>query len=359
MSLYTLGLNHTTAPLEVRERVTFGPDVLGEALRDLTAATRLLSGIETPQASRARARLASFAATIRLGQERFRDAIRLGLAAAESARATGEKTALAQALMAAGYAQMSLGTGGTERLVEALRIYEELGDLSGEAMVRSNIGACALVEGRWDEALSWLEGARVAELKAGNHVGAACAASNCGEIYAKQGRTDEAEPILREAIRVMRASGFHEGAAYAEIQLGRVLIERGTVDQAEALLERAGGELARLGRKSSELEAALVLSLAKVRLGRPREALELIERTAADAGDASGWLLPQAAESRALALAALGETDAASTEINAGLAIARKLGLLYEEGRLMRARAEIRRAAGLEPDLSSATGSTE
>jgi glutamyl-tRNA reductase len=36
MSLYTLGLNHTTAPLEVRERVTFGPDVLGDALRDLT-----------------------------------------------------------------------------------------------------------------------------------------------------------------------------------------------------------------------------------------------------------------------------------------------------------------------------------
>jgi len=40
MSLYTLGLNHTTAPLEVRERVAFGPDVLGEALRDLTGNRR-------------------------------------------------------------------------------------------------------------------------------------------------------------------------------------------------------------------------------------------------------------------------------------------------------------------------------
>ena len=40
MSLYTLGLNHVTAPLEVRERVTFGPDVLGEALRDLTGGRR-------------------------------------------------------------------------------------------------------------------------------------------------------------------------------------------------------------------------------------------------------------------------------------------------------------------------------
>jgi glutamyl-tRNA reductase len=40
MSLYTIGLNHVTAPLEVRERVTFGPDVLGDALRDLTGGRR-------------------------------------------------------------------------------------------------------------------------------------------------------------------------------------------------------------------------------------------------------------------------------------------------------------------------------
>src|SRR4051812_10959852 len=35
MSLYALGLNHQTAPVDVRERVAFQPDVLGHALRDL------------------------------------------------------------------------------------------------------------------------------------------------------------------------------------------------------------------------------------------------------------------------------------------------------------------------------------
>jgi glutamyl-tRNA reductase len=35
MSLYTLGLNHHTAPLDVRERVSFSPDAVGHALRDL------------------------------------------------------------------------------------------------------------------------------------------------------------------------------------------------------------------------------------------------------------------------------------------------------------------------------------
>src|SRR5512135_3020937 len=37
MALFTLGLNHTTAPLDVRERVTFAPDALSDALRELTA----------------------------------------------------------------------------------------------------------------------------------------------------------------------------------------------------------------------------------------------------------------------------------------------------------------------------------
>src|SRR5664279_4002688 len=41
MSLYTLGLNHTTAPLEVRERVVFTPDALTDALRDLVGARRV------------------------------------------------------------------------------------------------------------------------------------------------------------------------------------------------------------------------------------------------------------------------------------------------------------------------------
>jgi glutamyl-tRNA reductase len=35
MTLFTLGLNHKTAPVEIRERLTFGPDVIAGALRSL------------------------------------------------------------------------------------------------------------------------------------------------------------------------------------------------------------------------------------------------------------------------------------------------------------------------------------
>ena len=41
MTLYTFGLNHTTAPLDVRERVTFAPDTLSDALRDLVGARKV------------------------------------------------------------------------------------------------------------------------------------------------------------------------------------------------------------------------------------------------------------------------------------------------------------------------------
>ena len=36
MQLYTIGVNHTTAPIEIRENVAFGTDTIREALCDLT-----------------------------------------------------------------------------------------------------------------------------------------------------------------------------------------------------------------------------------------------------------------------------------------------------------------------------------
>jgi len=36
MSLLAFGVNHTTAPLELRERVSFGTDVMPQALLQLT-----------------------------------------------------------------------------------------------------------------------------------------------------------------------------------------------------------------------------------------------------------------------------------------------------------------------------------
>jgi len=298
------------------------------------------------------ARLAAYAAMIRIRQERFEDALRQGRAAAEEARDVGETAALAEALVAIGSARLSMASGGLEQMEEAMHLYQKLGNLPGEAMTRANLGVGCYIEGRWDEALSWYEGARATRLKVGNPVGAAASSSNAAELYVKQNRLDEAEPLLRQSIRVMRASGFHDEAAYAEIQLGRVLLGRGNAGAADELLGRIVAEFNALGQKSSVLEAIAVQALAKVRLGAPAESLRLIDEAAAAAGAVPELIRPQIAESRAIALAALGQREAAEQEVASALDVARSLKLSYEEGMLLQARIAIRREAGLAPDSS-------
>lgn len=45
MAILAIGLNHKTAPLEIRERVAFGPDILVGALRSLTAHAQVGEGL--------------------------------------------------------------------------------------------------------------------------------------------------------------------------------------------------------------------------------------------------------------------------------------------------------------------------
>ncbi|QGU32987.1 glutamyl-tRNA reductase [Thermochromatium tepidum] len=45
MKLLVLGLNHKTAPVDIRERLAFGPDIIAAALRDLIGCTSVLEGV--------------------------------------------------------------------------------------------------------------------------------------------------------------------------------------------------------------------------------------------------------------------------------------------------------------------------
>ena len=45
MKILAIGLNHKTAPVEIRERVTFGPDIIAGALRSLTARVEVAEAV--------------------------------------------------------------------------------------------------------------------------------------------------------------------------------------------------------------------------------------------------------------------------------------------------------------------------
>ncbi|MEQ1802351.1 MAG: adenylate/guanylate cyclase domain-containing protein [Gammaproteobacteria bacterium] len=319
------------------------------ALRELAAGRRLVVHVEGPEARRMRAKLGSFAAMIRFAQQRYAAAVKSAEVAAQEAREADEPVALAEALVAADSARLSLGGGKTDGLLEALAIYQSLGDLSSEGMVSGNIGCAAYLAGRWDEALDWFARDRAIRQRAGSTVGAATAAGNIGEILVKRGQLAEAEPLLRDAIRAMRATGYNDGAAYTELQLARALVGRGAIVEAIAVLDRISAEFAAFGQSASALEASLVGAFARIVQGNPGAALELLDRAAARSGSGAAMLAPQVAEVRGRALAALGDRVAAAREIDSGIAAARKLGMPYEEAMLLSARSEIARSSGLAP----------
>jgi tetratricopeptide (TPR) repeat protein len=330
----------------VRERA----GAFSAALRELTIGQRLVKNVDSPEARKIRARLSSFTAMMLLAQEHYRAALKRAKEAIQEAREAGDQPALAEALVAADMTQGHLEPGGNDNMLEALSIYKELGDISGEAMANGNLGVAAHVAGRWDEALNWFEGDREISLRAGNAVGAAQAASNIGEILVRRGELEAAEPILNEAVRVMESAGFKDGAAWAEIQLGHILVERGAFEEADKMMARVGAEFNDLGQATSALEAALVRSLAMVRTDRATEALELLDHSAAAAGDDAQVYASLVANARARARAVLGEFNKAEREIDRGLTLSRDLHLPYEEGTLLLTRIEIARLAGREPD---------
>lgn len=340
----------TAGLLLYRAHARYCTGAFPSALRELTTAKRLIEDLDSRAARKTRAKLDSFTAMIRFAQEHFHDALEQAQTAIEQARSAGNRDALAEALYTAGSAQQAIGEGDTRNILEALTIYEELGDLSQEANVRGNLGCADFIVGRWDEALEWFNSKREICLRAGNVAAAASAASNIGEILGKRRRFDEAEPILRDTIRVMRASEFNDGADYAEIQLARILIERGEAEKAERMMDRVVAEFTKIGQALSALEAVLVQSLAKTYAGEPAAALVLLDSAAGAVGDDARLFEPQIAEARSRALAALGRIGEAEQTIESGIDAARYYGLPYEEGMLLLSRIDVARAAGRVPD---------
>jgi tetratricopeptide (TPR) repeat protein len=257
--------------------------------------------------------------------------------------------------MTADTAQLALGGSASERMLEALSLFQELGDLGNEARVRGNLGCGAYLEGHWDEALDWFEGYRESAVKAGNALDAAIAGSNIGEMLVRRGQLDEALPMLKDVIRVARASGFADGAATAELQLGRLMLQRGAYQDADELMGRVGSELRQLGKATSALEAACVQAQAWAFLGRAEDALNLVDQAAQAAGSNARMYAPQIAEARVQALAALGRLAEARLAADEGLAAARKYGLPYEEALMLAARTELDRRNEKGPDESDVT----
>jgi tetratricopeptide (TPR) repeat protein len=148
----------------------------------------------------------------------------------------GDKETTADALRIIDWAKMDLGQlQEPVNWQRALLLFEEVGDLPGQAGVLNMLGGFAYFKGDWDEAVALYRRAQATARRTGNAVMDAFYVFNIGEIALEQGRLDEAEEAFVAVNRTWRAAGYRSGAADAKGKLARVYGARALRRSAGAL----------------------------------------------------------------------------------------------------------------------------
>ncbi|HJP66360.1 MAG TPA: tetratricopeptide repeat protein, partial [Actinomycetota bacterium] len=323
-----------------------------QTLRWLRRGHRALEGVlADPEAARQRARLTALYGSVRQDQGRSAEAIEWSLRAIEEAEQAGEREALARAHFILDRAYVSLGQLdlATHSAI-SLAIYEELGDLAGQANVLNNMGGFAYYQGQWNEAVDLYERGRRARDRTGDAVNAAFGTVNVGEILSDQGRLDEAEDVLREALRVWQAAGYTSGIAYALGQLGRTAYRAGRLEEGRRLLERSRRMSNRMGSALDTLEAEARLAECALFESEPISALRLADEALEQAAavDGAAVLLPLLHRVRGFAWLQLAQTNNAKTSFETSLTEARAREADYEVALTLRALAEVADRTGDE-----------
>jgi len=249
-----------------------------DALRWITRALQILEGAHGIEAQRQRAQLLAWYGRFCQEEGRHARAIKWCRAAVAEAERADEKEALANALWVLDWAQMDLG-----KLEEpanwrrALALFEELGDLHGQATALNSLGIFAYFRGEWDQALDLYLRAQQKARRSGNAVQLAAYENNVAEIMLDQGRIDEAERLFESALRTYRAGGFRSGAAHQNCNLARVATCRGRYDEAMRLFELSRQEAEAIGGHVESLEAGARWSECLLLAGDTRAARTLAE----------------------------------------------------------------------------------
>ncbi len=300
-----------------------------------------------------RLRLSLGYAAARFRQGSFEECVEWVERVIDEARTAGALPELAHAYYLGHLAYTSLGSPKRHQVRElALPIYEELGDLLGQANALNNLGIDAYYEGRWDEALEYYGRSRAARDRIGDIVGAATIANNIAEILSDQGRIEAAEAELHEVRTICEAAGSRLMTAVADANLGRAAARAGRADEAQELLTAAAAALREIDAGSFVVEVQARLAEAALFAGDFEGAL-----AGADEAEAiTGTSAPPAVQAllhriRGQALLLRGDEEVAAHEFEESLRIAREGAMLYETALTLRARAK---HTGSEEDAQEA-----
>jgi tetratricopeptide (TPR) repeat protein len=233
-------------------------------------------------------------------------------------------------------------------LWRALGLYEECGDLPGQASVHNLLGGFAYWRGEWGQALESYQRARDLARRIGDMVLDAFCAANIGEIALDQGRVTDAEALFGEAFRVWQAAGDRPGTTYAKSSLARIACRTGRVSEALQLFDEAERESDEVGAQLDALEARVRRAEGMLLIGRPRSALALTDEFAHQLGSHDGVssYTPLIHRIRGAALLRTGDFAGARAALSESLAAGRARQSDYEVALSLELLAELGRRSG-------------
>ena len=272
-------------------------------------------------------------AWVRFRQGRFAECVARCEQVVNEARPEEDAKQLARANLMLHAAHMLLGAPEREAYRGvALSLYEELGDLRGQADALNNLGIDAYFAGDWVEAADLYGRSRALHERVGDTYNVAKLNNNLAEIYSDQGRLDEARDLFAGAVEACELVGHRELANLGRSNLGYVEARAGNLDEASSLLAEAAATFEELDAGSFVLETKVRQAEVAALSGDGGRALELADEVLADAGEAAEMAALQsgAHRIRAAALLQLGRMDDAGEAIDRSVSTARGAGATFQ-----------------------------
>ncbi len=319
-------------------------DRYGSALRWISRGLGVLERSTGIDADRQRAELMAWYGRFCQEQGHHRRAVQWCTRAVEAAESVGDKAVLADALRVMDWAAMDLGNlDRPDNLERALALFEELGDLPGQAGVLNMLGGFAYFKGDWEQASALYIRAQDTVRRTGNAVMDAFYVFNLGEIALDQGHLDEAGRALTSVLRTWRAAGYRSGTGYAKGKLARVATGQDRYDDARRLYQEALEELSDIGSRSEVLEVQAGLAECLLLSGDTAGALSLADETIAQAQGMGGVApqVPALHRVRGAALAVSGDREGALESLHQSLDAAEAREAEYDAALTLRVLAAV------------------
>lgn len=256
--------------------------------------------------------------------------------ALRAARATGDRSAEAEALCSLGSIDFWQGRQqeAVNRLHRALALFRQAGNRGAEAEVLSDLGIVGLQQGHYQTAAGHLQQALARYRETGNRSAEARVLSNLGRAAQRLGDYPRAVAHYHQALAMSRETGDRIGEAYTLVRLSVIDLREIRYPQAVVRLNQALALFRVTRHRAGEAQALSSLGQVSLRQGRHRQATDCFQQ-ALTLFQNMGDLADEAEALNGLGevMLAQGDPDQARTVFGRALDLARQAEVPYDQAR--------------------------